>query len=252
MSASVLWSIAVSGLATAASLAPPSELVLDSVPGFELASDTATDLDFAAYAAREPDSVGHLAPESDAAVGMVAAIEVWTDATAETSIVIELVRAIDEASATTFVDQAAANAIAIGLGATDPPFGGAWSYSGGIDNWMNVVSWNQGPYAITMTQVALVETDRDAIDAAAVRQAEVILEATGAEVSDAAAVVDAPSPPTEAPVIGEDEDTGGFMVGIVIGVLLTVLVGAGILIAARRRSATPPEQPAEAERTTVS
>lgn len=251
--------MAVAGLAAGAPLAPPSELVLDSVAGFELVGAAATDLDFATYAEREPNSVDHLAPESDEAIGMLAAIEVWTDAVAETSIVIELVRAIDEASATTFVDQAAANSIAVGLAATDPPFGGAWSYSGGLDDsWTNVVSWNQGPYAVTLTQLALVETDRDAIDAAAVRQAEIILEATGAEVSEDAAVADAPPPPTEAttpaeaPVVGAGEDTDGFPVGIVIAVLLAVLVAAGIVIAGRRRAATSTEQPAEAERTTVS
>jgi hypothetical protein len=244
MSASgVLWSITATGLAAAA-LASPSELVLDRLPGFELTDGPAVDLSYADFAAYEPDSVAHLEPDSDEATGMLAAIEVWTGTSSEGRIVVELVRAIDDESATTFVDQAAANAIAIGLAATDPPFGGAWSYSGPFDDsWTDVVSWNQGPYAVTMTHVSLVETDRSAIDTAAVRQAEIILEVTGAEVSDDAAVAnDAPPPPTEAPEpteapITDDDDGGGLPGGIVVGVAVALLAVAaiGLLVARRRR-----------------
>ena len=194
----VLWSLAVAGIAAAGSLAGPSELVLDRIPGFELTSGPATDLTYEEYAALEPDSVAHLDPESELATGLIATLEVWTNTANDHIIVVELVRAIDEQGATTFVDQAAANAIAIGLGATDPPFGGAWSYSGGLDSWTNVVSWNQGVYAVTMTQRSPVETDREALDTAALRQVELILAATGAEVSEAAAVDgNAPPPPTD-------------------------------------------------------
>jgi MYXO-CTERM domain-containing protein len=246
MSASgVLWSLAVSGLAAVGAWAPPSELVLDTVPGFELTSGDATDLGYADYLELEPDSLAHLDPESEEAVGMLGAIEVWTDAAAQEQIVIEVVRAVDEPSAKSFVDQAAANAIAVGLGATDPPFAGAWSYSGGTDEWTNKVSWSQGPYAITLTHVSPGETDRTRLDAAALQQAEAILDATGAEVSEDAAVDDdAPPAPTEAPEPtplspSVDED-GGVPTAVVVAI---VLAGAAVLLLLvlwrRRRDRTP-------------
>lgn len=250
----VLWSLTVAGIAAAGSLAAPSELVIDRIPGFELTSGPIADLSYGEYADLEPDSVAHLEPASEQADGMAAAIGVWTDTSDDQIIVVELVRAIDEQSATTFVDQAAANAIAIGLAATDPPFGGAWSYSGGLDGWTNVVSWNQGVYAVTMTQRSLVETDRQALDTAALRQVELILAATGAEVSEAAAIDDdAPPPPTEspeptrAPVIG-DEDSGGFPIAGAVAVALALL--AVILVFARRRRSNAPldDAPNELER----
>lgn len=247
MSASgVLWTLAVSGLAAAGSWAPPSELVLDTVPGFELTSGPATDLGYAEYVEIEPDSVAHLDPESDEAAGMIGAIETWIGASGEESIVIEVVQAVDDQSAKSFVDQAAANAIAVGLGATDPPFVGAWSYSGGLDDWTNKVSWSQGPYAVTLTHVSPSETDRSRIDAAAVQQAEVILAATGAVVSEDAAVADdAPPPPTEAPpptqapLSGEDD---GGLSGAVIVLLLAGagLAAAALLVVVRRRRSTDP------------
>ena len=235
----VLWSLAVAGIATAGSLASPSDLVIGRIPGFELTSGPATDLTYEDYAAIQPASVAHLDPESDQATGLVATLEVWTDTAADHTIVVELVRAIDEHGATTFVDQAAANAIAIGLAATDPPFGGAWSYSGGLDDWTNVVSWNQGVYAVTMTQRSLAETDREALDAAAFRQVELILAATGAEVSEDAAVDgNAPPPPTEAPgptsaPLIDDEDGGGLLVTGAVVMAFALL--AVIVVVARRR-----------------
>lgn len=252
----VLWFLAASGMAAAGSLVPPSELVIDRIPGFELTSGPAADLTYEEYAALEPGSVGHLDPESEQATGLIATLEVWTDPAADEIIVVELVRAIDEQGATTFVDQAAANAIAIGLGATDPPFGGAWSYSGGVeDSWTNVVSWNQGVYAVTMTQLALVETDRDTIDSAAFRQVELILAATGAEVSEAAAIDDdAPPPPTDAPettlALGtDDEDAGGFPIAGAAVAGLALLAGL-LLLARRRRDTAPLDTTSELETTT--
>src|SRR5690606_12922045 len=115
-----LRSLVVAGIATTGVLAPPSELVLDRIPGFERTSDRATDLDFAAFAVLEPDSVAHIEPDSEGADALLAAIEVWTDIDTDATIVVELVRAFDEQAATTFVDQAAANSIAVGLAATDP------------------------------------------------------------------------------------------------------------------------------------
>jgi len=243
----VLWSLAVASIAGAGSLVAPSELVIDRIPGFELTSGPATDLNYDEYVALEPDSVAHLDPESEQASGLVASLEVWTHATSDHTIVVELVQAIDEASATTFVDQTAANAIAIGLAATDPPFGGAWSYSGGLDDWTNVVSWNQGVYAVTMTQHSVAEADRTALDTAAIRQVELILAATGAEVSEAAAVDDdAPPPPTDAPEPTSapvDEDPGGLP--IAGAAVAAVALGALILvIARRRRGAAPLDDPA--------
>lgn len=257
----VLWFLAASGMAAAGSLVPPSELVIDRIPGFELTSGPAADLTYEEYSALEPDSVGHLGPESEQATGLVATIEVWTDAAADETIGVELVRAIDEEGATTFVDQTAANAIAIGLAATDPPFGGAWSYSGAFeDTWTNVVSWNQGVYAVTMTQLALVETDRVTLDTAALRQVELILAATGAEVSEAAAIDDdAPPPPTDAPeptsALGtadqdDDEDAGGFPIaGAAVAVL--ALLAVLLLLARRRRDAAPLDTASELENTTT-
>lgn len=239
MSASgVLWSLAVAALSSSGVVPPPSELVIDDIPGYELTSEPAVDLTYAEYAAREPDSVGHLEPESDAATGLRAAVEVWSGG--GTVLTIELVLAIDETSATTFVDQTAAQSIAIGLAATDPPFGGAWSYSGGLDMiWTNVVAWNQGPYAITLTQTAEGETERTDIDAAAVRQAEIILEATGATVSEDAAVADdAPPPPTDGtkptvPPAVEDSDGGS--VALVVAVLVAAAAAVVALVLLRRR-----------------
>jgi hypothetical protein len=232
----VLRALVVAGAATTGALANPSELVIDDIPGFELTSRPVSDLTYEEYAELEPDSVAHLDPESEEAVGMLAAIEVWTGRAPDDVIVVELIRAIDDEAATTFVDQAAANSIAVGLAATDPPFGGAWSYSGAADDgWTNIVAWNQGPYAVMLTQVTPVETDRATIDPAAVRQVEIILDATGAEVSEDAAVADdAPTPPTDASA-PEETETGGFPVGTVVLVLAVVAVAAGVLLQQRRK-----------------
>ncbi|MFP5488335.1 MAG: hypothetical protein ACLGHQ_08530 [Acidimicrobiia bacterium] len=236
-------SIAVVGIAVTGSIASPSELVLDELPGFERSGAPATDLGFAEFAAVEPDSVIHLAPDSEQAAGLVAAVEAWDDVTAGSRLVIELVLAIDEKSATTFVDQAAANAIALGLAATDPPFVGAWSYSGGLDDWTNMVSWNQGPYAVTLTQSSVGELDRSAIDDAALRQAELIFETTGLEVSDDAAVdEEAPSPPTDVPPTTDAPpaaDGDGNDAAYVVGAIAVVAaLAAGLVLLRRRRGAT--------------
>lgn len=237
-----MWSIVVAGMAATGTLATPSELVLDEMSGFELVGGPAIDLSFAEFAAVAPDSVTHLEPESEQALGLVATVETWDDTVTGSSLVIELVLAIDEKSATTFVDQAAANAIALGLAAADPPFVGAWSYSGGLEDWANVVSWNQGPYAVTMTQWSEDETDRTAIDDAALRQAEVIFAATGLEVSDDAAVdEEAPSPPTDVPPATEPppatEDGNGLPI-VVGGTVVVVALAAGLVLLRRRRGAT--------------
>lgn len=233
--AAVLGTLVVTGVVSAGPLAPPSELMIDDIPGFELTSGPATDLDFAEFASIEPDSVAHIEPDSEEAAGLVAAMQTWADDGAGETIVVEVVRAIDTDAAATFVDQAAANSIAVGLGAVDPPFGGAWSYSGGIDDsWRNVVAWTQGPYAVIMTQRAGGEVDRATVDGAAVRQVEAILAATGAEVSADAAVDDeAPTPPTEAPP--PDEDDSQFPVGSLMVVLVFAAVGIGVMLQQRRR-----------------
>lgn len=230
----VLWSFAIAGLAATGPLVAPSELVLDSLPGFERTGET-IDLTFEEFATLEPGSVDHLEPDSDQASGMVAAIGSWNGAAS--TIVVKVVLAVDERSATTFVDQTAASAIAVGLAATDPPFVGAWSYSGGIDDWTNVVSWNQGPYAVTMTQRSAGETDRADIDAAAVRQAERILESTGIEVSDDAAIdEDGPPPPTEAPTPTAAPPTDdGVGLPLAVGVVLVAAAAASALVLFRRR-----------------
>lgn len=235
--AEVLRSLVVTGVVAAGPLVPPSELLVDHIPGFEPTGGPATDLDFAEFATIEPDSVAHIDPDSEEAAGLLAAMQTWAEGGAGETIVVEIVRAIDEGAAATLVDQAAANSIAVGLGAVDPPFGGAWSYSGEIeDSWRNVVAWTQGPYAVIMTQLsAAAVDDRSVVDDAAVRQVETILAATGAEVSEDAAVDDeAPTPPTEAPP-PEDEDDGGFPVGSLMVVLLVVGVGIGVMLQQRRR-----------------
>lgn len=231
-----LRSLVVVGIASGGALASPSELVLDRIPGFELTSERATDLDFAAFAALEPDSVAHIEPGSEQAEALLAALEVWTDVDSDATIVVELVRAFDEESATTFVDQAAANSIAVGLAATDPPFGGAWSYSGAVENgWTNTVAWNQGPYAVRLTELASTEADRTTVDAAAVRQAERIVAATGAEVSEDAAIADdAPTPPTDAASPDEPE-SNGFPVGSLVVLLAVVAVAIGVMLQQRRK-----------------
>ena len=236
----VLRALVVAGAVTTSAPANPSELVIDDIPGFELTSGPVSDLTYEEYAQLEPDSVAHLDPESDEAVGMLAAIEVWTGRSPDDVIVVELIRAIDDKAATTFVDQAAANSIALGLAATDPPFGGAWSYSGAVDDgWTNLVAWNQGPYAVMLTQLTPVEADRATIDPAAVRQVEIILDETGAEVSEDAAVADdAPTPPTDAPA-PDEADSGSFPVGTVVLLVAVVAVAAGVLLQQRRNSPGP-------------
>jgi len=231
----VLRTLVVAGAVSAIPLLSPSELLLEDIAGFELTSGPATDLDFGAFASIEPDSVAHIDPESEEAAGLAAAIEVWTDAVDEETITVEIVRAVDDEAAATFVDQTAANSIAIGLGAVDPPFGGAWSYSGGLDGtWTNVIAWTQGPYAAILTHRAPQETARDTVDDAAVHQVEVILAATGAEVSEDAAVDDeAPTPPTEAPA--PDGGESSFPVGSLVVVLVFVGVAIGVMLQQRRR-----------------
>lgn len=233
-----LRSLAVAGLVAVGPLLPPSELLLPDIPGFELTSVPATDLDFAEFAEIEPESVAHIDPESDEAAGLLAAIEVWTARADDAEIVVEVVRAIDDEAAATLVDQAAASSIAVGLGAIDPPFGGAWSYSGADDDgWTDVVAWTQGPYAAILTQRSRTETDRTTIDAAAVHQVEVILDATGAEVSEDASVdEEAPTPPTEAPPPVEEEGSS-FPIGSVMVVLVVVGVAVGVMVQQRRRTA---------------
>lgn len=214
--------------------------MLDRVPGFTLTSEPAVDLLFDEYVAIEPDSVAHLDPASDAAQAFVGAIEVFTDTTADEVVVVEVARSLDGKAAESMVDQASATAIAKGLASTDPPFGGAWSYSGGIDDtWTNTVAWSQGPYSVVLTHLSITETARDTIDAAALRQAEIILDATGVGVSEEGAVADdAPVPPTEPPVDdasdGEGDDTGE---GIPIGGLLVwaVVIAGAIWLAVRLR-----------------
>lgn len=223
-----------SGLAAGVALVTPSQLVIEHIPGFVPTGDPAVDLTFEEFAALDPDAVDHLEPDSEEATGLVAAIGTWNGA--GSTVVVELVLAVDEGSATTFVDQTAATAIAVGLAATDPPFVGAWSYSGGIDDWTNVVSWNQGPYAVTMTQRSTAEVDRRDLDAAAVRQAETILESTGIGVSDDAAIDDdAPAAPTEAPPPVDAppvDDAGGPLVWLVVAL---AAVSACVLVLFRRR-----------------
>lgn len=230
-----LRSLVVAGVVTAVPLVPPSELVIEDIPGFELVGGSAIDLDFTQFAELRPDSVAHIDPSSPEADGLTATVRTWDRIGLDEEIVVELVRAIDESAAATFVDQAAANSIAVGLAAVDPPFGGAWSYSGGLeDSWTNVVAWTQGPYAVTMTHTAAAETARRRVDSAAVRQVETILDATGAEVNEAAAVADeAPTPPTEAPDPSEEESS--FPFGSLVVVLLVVGVGVGVMLQQRRR-----------------
>lgn len=226
--------LVVAGIAAGGPLIPPSELVLDALPGYDLTSGPATDLDFAAFALIEPDSVAHIEPDSEEAAGLVAAMETWGSGVGDDTIVVEVVRAIDDESAATLVDQAAANSIAIGLAAVDPPFPGAWTYSGGLDgSWTNVIAWTQGPYAVLMRQLSSGEIDRASLDRAAARQAEIILDATGGEVSLEAAVgVDAPSS-TEAPPVEETE--AGFPFGMLMVVVVAVAVPAGVMLRQRRR-----------------
>lgn len=229
------------GLATAGTLADPSDLVLDRVPGFERTSVPATDLTFAEYADRQPDAVAHLDPASAEAAGISVAIEVWSDAAEDEELVVQIVRAGDEQVATTFVDQAAANSIAVGLAATDPPFGGAWSYAGpSDDHWTKLIAWTQGPYAIMLIQHSPEDDDRAVIDGAAMRQAEIILEETGAEVSEEAAVADdAPPPPSDATLPDEPEaDEGGNAAGALI-VAIAVVAGAAIALGLRRFARRP-------------
>jgi hypothetical protein len=227
--AGIIRTVVVS--ATIVSLPAPSELMLDRIDGFTLTSEPATDLTYEEYAQLEPDSVGHIEPGSDAANGMSAAVEVWSNATDDQRIDVELVRALDEAGATSFVDQAAALSIAIGLAAVDPPFDGAWSYAGPADEaWTEMVAWSQGPYAVTLTLLAAAETDGEVMREASVRQVQLILDATGIEVDDAAAVADeAPPPPTESPSDDTDESAGS---GISIGKVLLwlVIIGGGIVL----------------------
>lgn len=233
--ADLIRTLVVTGVATAGPLVSPSELLLEVIPAFELTSGPATDLDFEAFSVVEPGSVAHIDPESEEAAGLTAAIETWSDGSGEQTITVEIVRAIDDEAAATFVDQAAANSIAIGLGAVDPPFGGAWSYSGGLDGtWTNVVAWTQGPYAAVLTHRAPEETARTVVDTAAVEQVEIILDRTGAEVSEDAAVDDeAPTPPTEAPPPGDDESS--FPIGSLLVVLVFVGVAVGVMLRQRRR-----------------
>lgn len=218
-------------MVTAATLVSPTSLLISDVPGFSLSGEPAVDLPFQDYSARRSTEISHLEPDSEEAAGLVATIQVWSDGAER--IVVEIVRAIDESSATTFVDQSAAQAIAEGLLATDPPFVGAWSYSGGLDgDWTNLVSWNQGPYAVTLTHRSPDERPRDLVDGLAVRQAEIVLTATGATVDEDAAISEeAPGPPTEP---GDRAESGGSSVGQTAVWLVLAAVLAVALIVRRR------------------
>lgn len=206
-------------VAALVAVAPPSDLLpLTPADGWELTSrepgSAPADLSFAEYAELEPGSVAHLDPESDDVDGIVATVDVWSRADEE-FLVTEIVRSPDEHLATSFVDQAAARAIASGLAAADPPFAGAWAYSGAVDgSWTRVVSWSQGSYAITLTHLTLDESDPAVIGALASTQAARVADVTGDPAGDAPL----PEDPSPTP-------SGG---GIPIGTVLIWVAGLAV------------------------
>lgn len=235
-----LASMVMAGVALGA-VVPPSELLVPDVVGHTSDDVPAIDLSYTEFAARRPASVAHLDPDSDEAAALVAAVATWNDGDDE--IVVEIVRVADEHGATTFVDQAAATAIGNGLLATEPPFGGAWSYSGGLEStWTNLVSWSQGQYAVTLTQTTPAETQRTLIDETAIRQVEIILTATGAEVSEDAAVSDqVPGPPTDPTVPGTEADSSAPVGRTVVWIVLSAVLAITLVARRRVRSGSGPD-----------
>lgn len=236
----VVGAVAVSFVlaSVGASGPPPSELALDRIAGFSLTDGPTTDLDGPAYARSRPESVSHLEPDAGVLDGLLATLQTWSGDGA--TVLVEVVRAADEGTATGFVDQAAANSIAVGLAPTDPVFGGVWSYSGTVgEEDVAVVAWSQGQYAVTMTLTgpagtAAAGTGTTVLDAAAVRQAEIILDRTGAAVSvDAIVDEEAPVPPTDGttapPDSDEDDDEAPALpVGGLALVVLAAVVVVGV------------------------
>lgn len=243
MSVPALARVLVIATVTTTLVAPTELLPPQPSAGWELisrdAGDPPTDLTFDEYAELEPDSVAHVDPESDEAAGTTATVEVWSRA--DEFLVTEIVRTPDNDVANSFVDQAAANAIESGLAAADPPFAGAWSYSGPEeDSWTRVVSWAQGPYAVTLTHLSTVESDSATIAGVTSDEISRIAEITGFTTGDEPAPAESSNGgPTPA-----DGGGGGIPIGKAL-LWLGVIIGA-IWIAVklkRKLSKTSPQQP---------
>lgn len=235
MLAAVLAPLLVAGSMTVATVAPSDLLPDRPATGWERVDDATlseepTDLDFAEFARLEPDSVAHIDPESEVAASIVAAIDVWGREGA--FVIAEVVRSPDNAVAATFVDQAAAIAIAEGLAASDPPFEGAWSYEGPVESgWSRIVSWSYGPYSMTMTQLALDERGARELVDLALDQANLIEQRVGP--------IDA-APPAGPGSNGGDSGRSWWPLVLIAGAIVVALV------VLRRRAGRTPE-PADDE-----
>jgi hypothetical protein len=235
--------LAVASVAT--TLAMPSELLPpEPSDGWELISrdpaDDPTDLTFDEYAEIEPDSVAHIDPESDEAAGFTATVEVWSRG--DEFLVTEIVRTPDNDAANSFVDQAAANSIESGLAAADPPFAGAWSYSGpDEDSWTRVVSWAQGPYGVTLTHLSATESDSATIAGLTSQQITRIADITGFTPGDEPA----PGGPSTAGPTSSDDGAGGIPIGKVVLWLAAIIGAIWVAVKLKRMlsETTAPQQP---------
>lgn len=187
----VIGSVVLAGLLTGQ--VAPDELLVDQIDGFRT-TETSTDLDADDMALLRPDALAHLEPGTPERDAVVAAVRIWEgdDEDRGIDVTIELVRSLDPEAAEAVVDQAAANAVGLGLAATDPVFVGAWAYRGSMEGTeVAITSWSQGLHSVSVTVRATgaIRADEDsALGAALRRQAALVLAATGAVIEADAAV----------------------------------------------------------------
>jgi hypothetical protein len=233
--------LAVTALLGSAGVTSPSALLTDDVPsGFELADDAAVDLTFEEYAPLAPDATAHVDPTSGEADAMRAAVDVWT-AGNDDILLREVTHWSDSDAARMFVERAVVVGVEDGLQQIDAPFAGGVAFVGddaGLRS--RTLTWQQGPYAMTVSHFAAnASTDR-VIIASAEALASSVEASTGNEIVPSDATTDSGGPADQA-----DTSTGG---GIPIATVLLwfVIIGGGtwLFTSVRRRRndrRAPPE-----------
>lgn len=224
--------LAVAALLSGAGVTSPAALLTDDVPsGFELADDADAELTFEEYAALSPDATAHIDPASDEADAMRAAVDVWT-AGEDDILLREVTLWSNSDAARMFVERAVVVGIEDGLQQIDAPFEGGVAFVGddaGLRS--RILTWQQGPYAMTVSHFAAnASTDR-VIIASAEALATSVEASTGNEIiaSNATTESDDPADPAET------SRNGGIPIATVF--LWFVIIGGGtwLFTSVRRR-----------------
>jgi len=226
--------LAVAALLGGAAVTSPSALLTDDVPtGFELADAADADLTFEEYAPLSPDATAHVDPASTEAEAMRAAVDVWT--AGEDDILLREVTLWPSADAAgSFVERAVVVGVEDGLQQIDAPFEGGVAFVGddaGLRS--RTLTWQQGPYAMTVSHFAAnASTDR-VVTASAEALAANVEAATGTE------VIASPETGRSGGVEDQTETSSEGGIPIATVLLWFVIIGGGIwmLTSVRRRRA---------------